>query len=133
MQHMASNRKQKEEEPPKLEQENKEEREEIVEDDDDNDEEEEEAEGWDDWEGDEGDSQLELLCLFCDSKYGSCDSLFQHCASTHYFDFHAIRKALSLDFYASFKLINYIRSQVSYHLKVFFFILFFFFFKFWLF
>ncbi|XP_061351154.1 probable protein arginine N-methyltransferase 3 isoform X2 [Gastrolobium bilobum] len=70
-------------------------------------------EDWDDWEGDEGDLQSEFLCLFCDSNYGSCGSLFEHCASVHHFDFHAFRKALNLDFYSSFKLINYIRSQVA--------------------
>ncbi|KAK4285325.1 hypothetical protein QN277_002036 [Acacia crassicarpa] len=73
-----------------------------------------EPEGWDDWNGDddEGGSGSDFLCLFCDSKYSSCDSLFEHCTKVHYFDFHRIRKALSLDFYGSFKLINYIRSQV---------------------
>lgn len=100
---MASNVEQKVKEPYQLEQENTE-----VEDED-----EEEPEGWDDWEEDKGDSQLELVCLFCDSKYSSCDSLFEHCASIHHFDFHALRKALNFNFYASFKLINYIRSQVS--------------------
>ncbi|XP_028782201.1 probable protein arginine N-methyltransferase 3 [Neltuma alba] len=77
-----------------------------------------ESEGWDDWNGDEdeggeGGSESDFLCLFCDSKYSSCDSLFEHCAKVHYFDFPCIRKALSLDFYGSFKLINYIRSQVA--------------------
>ncbi|XP_015947041.1 probable protein arginine N-methyltransferase 3 [Arachis duranensis] len=76
-------------------------------------EEEDGEEGWDDWEGDDGDPQSELLCLFCDSRYASCDSLFAHCASIHHFDFHATRNALTLDFYSSFKLINYIRSQVA--------------------
>ncbi|KAF7824750.1 putative protein arginine N-methyltransferase 3 [Senna tora] len=81
-------------------------------------EEEEEEENWDDWNGDdeegqEGSSELDFLCLFCDSKYSSCNPLFDHCAAVHHFDFHAIRKALSLDFYGTFKLINYIRSQVA--------------------
>ncbi|XP_054814524.1 probable protein arginine N-methyltransferase 3 [Prosopis cineraria] len=88
--------------------------EEIEEDDDDDG----EPEGWDDWNGDddeggEGGSGSDFLCLFCDSKYSSCDSLFEHCAKVHRFDFHRIRKDLSLDFYGSFKLINYIRSQVA--------------------
>ncbi|KAK7322617.1 hypothetical protein VNO77_26006 [Canavalia gladiata] len=102
---MAFNTKQKqeeEEEPYRMEEE---------EEDDDDDEEEEQV--WDDWEGDEGDPQSEFLCLFCDSHYGSCGSLFDHCASLHRFDFYAIRKTLNLDFYASFKLINFIRSQVA--------------------
>jgi protein arginine N-methyltransferase 3 len=75
------------------------------------DDDEEEQEVWDDWEGDEGDS--EFICLFCDSNYTSCTSLFQHCSSIHHFDFHTVTNSLHLDFYASFKLINYIRSQVT--------------------
>ncbi|XVE52324.1 hypothetical protein DITRI_Ditri02bG0113900 [Diplodiscus trichospermus] len=59
------------------------------------------------------DEESEFLCLFCDSKYGSCDALFEHCRLTHFFDFDGIRKELSLDFYGSFKLINYVRSQVA--------------------
>lgn len=81
-----------------------------VEDDDDDDEMEEEK--WDEWEGDEGGSDSQFVCLFCDSNYSSSSSLFQHCASDHHFDFHSVRNSLNLDFYASFKLINYIRSQV---------------------
>ncbi|KAE9584768.1 putative methyltransferase transcription factor C2H2 family [Lupinus albus] len=100
---MSSNVKQHEKEPHILkQQENKEEEEDEY-----------EEEGWDDWEGDEGESQSELVCLFCDSKFGSCDSLFVHCGSVHHFDFHGLRKSLCLNFYASFKLINYIRSQVA--------------------
>ncbi|CAJ2638768.1 unnamed protein product [Trifolium pratense] len=81
-----------------------------VEEDEDDDEEVEE-EVWDDWEGDEGDS--EFICLFCDSNFTSSTSLFQHCSSIHHFDFHAVTNSLQLDFYASFKLINYIRFQVA--------------------
>ncbi|GMI83307.1 protein arginine methyltransferase 3, ARABIDOPSIS THALIANA PROTEIN ARGININE METHYLTRANSFERASE 3 [Hibiscus trionum] len=64
-------------------------------------------------DGDENDEDLEFLCLFCDSKYGSCDALFDHCCLAHSFDFNGIRKELGLDFYGSFKLINYVRSQVA--------------------
>lgn len=78
------------------------------------DDESEEEEVWDDWEGeDEGERESEFVCLFCDSRYSSCGSLFDHCASLHRFDFHTIRTTLSLDFYASFKLINFIRSRVN--------------------
>lgn len=77
----------------------------------------EELQEWDDWNAEEeeesSDSDSELLCFFCDSKYTSCDELFDHCSCTHRFDFRAIRKALGLSFYSSFKLINYVRSQVS--------------------
>ncbi|XAR54470.1 Histone-arginine N-methyltransferase [Bertholletia excelsa] len=81
------------------------------------DEEEEEEEDWGDWNADEeegdNESDSELLCLFCDSKYNATEELFEHCKVTHYFDFHGIRKTLGLDFYACFKLINYVRSQVA--------------------
>ncbi|KAE8713842.1 putative protein arginine N-methyltransferase 3 [Hibiscus syriacus] len=64
-------------------------------------------------DGGDKDDDLEFLCLFCDSKYSSCDALFHHCRLTHFFDFNGIRKELGLDFYGSFKLINYVRSQVT--------------------
>ncbi|KAL3829819.1 hypothetical protein ACJIZ3_018621 [Penstemon smallii] len=82
-------------------------------------EEEVEDQNWDDWEAEEDDATEEqglnpqLLCLFCDSFYNSCSSLFKHCASAHSFDFHEIKKANKLDFYKCFKLINYIRTQVD--------------------
>ncbi|KAK9157376.1 hypothetical protein Scep_003950 [Stephania cephalantha] len=72
----------------------------------------EEVEGWDDWMSDEDETEPQLLCLFCDGNYNSVDSLFDHCASTHSFDFRNIRDSLGLDFYSCFKLINYVRSQV---------------------
>ncbi|KHN01970.1 Hypothetical protein glysoja_045965 [Glycine soja] len=78
--------------------------------------EEEEEHFWDDWEGEDEEGEQrdsEFVCLFCESRYSSCGSLFDHCASLHRFDFHAIRTTLSLDFYASFKLINFIRSLVA--------------------
>ncbi|KAG4989148.1 hypothetical protein JHK85_032131 [Glycine max] len=78
--------------------------------------EEEEEQFWDDWEGEDEEGEQrdsEFVCLFCESRYSSCGSLFDHCASLHRFDFHAIRTTLSLDFYASFKLINFIRSLVA--------------------
>lgn len=75
-------------------------------------EEELEDQNWDDWE----DKDPQMLCLFCDSPYGSCSSLFEHCASAHFFDFYGIKKAYNLDFYKCFKLINYVRSQVYTHI-----------------
>lgn len=74
---------------------------------------------WGDWEeaadkdDDEGGFESDFICLFCDSRFVSCDSLFEHCRLSHGFDFRGARKELKLDFYASFKLINYIRSQVG--------------------
>lgn len=81
------------------------------------DDEEDELQDWDDWEaeedgeGDDG-SDSDFLCLFCDSRYDSSDQLFDHCSSSHHFDFVRIRRSLGLDFYGCFKLINYVRSQV---------------------
>lgn len=83
------------------------------------DEEEEEDQNWDDWEAedeaaeDTSVSEPQLWCLFCDYCHSSCSSLFEHCASVHRFDFGEIKRALGLDFYQCFKLINYVRSQVS--------------------
>ncbi|KAL0717053.1 hypothetical protein Bca4012_066375 [Brassica carinata] len=72
---------------------------------------------WGDWEAgveEDGDgSESDFICLFCDFHYASCDSLLEHCRLSHGFDFHGVRKELNLDFYASFKLINYVRSQVA--------------------
>ncbi|KAF8403658.1 hypothetical protein HHK36_011762 [Tetracentron sinense] len=74
---------------------------------------EEQLEDWDDWNAEEEDSDPDFLCLFCDAKYSSSEALFEHCTSNHNFDFQSIRKTLGLDFYGSFKLINYVRSQVA--------------------
>ncbi|KAK2989873.1 hypothetical protein RJ640_015205 [Escallonia rubra] len=80
-------------------------------------EEQQQQQSWEDWEADEDEEEEEtesnVLCLFCDSVYGSSGALFEHCTSTHSFDFRRIRKTLALDFYASFKLINFVRSQVA--------------------
>lgn len=74
---------------------------------------------WGDWEagveedGDGDGSESDFLCLFCESHFVSCALLFEHCRVSHAFDFHGVRKELKLDFYSSFKLINFVRSQVS--------------------
>lgn len=75
--------------------------------------EEEEIEGWDDWQSDEDNSMPEYLCLFCSSRFDSTETLFNHCSSGHAFDFHSIVRNLRLDFYGSFKLLNYVRTQVA--------------------
>ncbi|KAK9060613.1 hypothetical protein SSX86_021319 [Deinandra increscens subsp. villosa] len=85
-------------------------------DDDDNGEEEEEEQNWEDWTADgeeDGDNDLELVCLFCDGKYNSSNLLFDHCQLSHNFDFGSIKTTMKLDFYGCFKLINYVRSQVA--------------------
>uniref|UniRef100_A0A2P2LE80 Arginine N-methyltransferase family protein n=1 Tax=Rhizophora mucronata TaxID=61149 RepID=A0A2P2LE80_RHIMU len=91
--------------------------------DDESEEDEEENGDWEDWRedddnGEKADNEEEseksrLLCLFCCSKYGSCDELFEHCRLFHKFDFQGLRKAFGLDFYGSLKLVNYVRSQVA--------------------
>ncbi|KMZ71585.1 protein arginine methyltransferase 3 [Zostera marina] len=68
---------------------------------------------WDDWDNGEDEESDLLLCLFCDSCFSSTQDLFKHCVSDHSFDFPEIRTKLGLDFYESFKLINYVRTQVS--------------------
>lgn len=77
-----------------------------------NDDEEQQVEAWDDWESDGDGSLSDYLCLFCDSRFDSTETLFGHCKSHHHFDFRAIVKDLGLEFYGSMKLINYVRSQV---------------------
>ncbi|KAF3434258.1 hypothetical protein FNV43_RR25361 [Rhamnella rubrinervis] len=78
------------------------------------DEEDDKLQDWDDWEDEEEDgSDSNFVCLFCDSRYSSSDALFDHCNSSHRFDFLHIKRSLGLDFYGCFKLINYVRSQVS--------------------
>ncbi|WVZ66451.1 hypothetical protein U9M48_015663 [Paspalum notatum var. saurae] len=76
-------------------------------------EEEEEEEGWDDWCSDGEDSGSGLLCLFCSSRFDAGNSLFEHCAAEHGFDFHRTVKELGLDFYGCIKLINFVRSKVA--------------------
>lgn len=73
---------------------------------------EEEGGGWDDLGSDGDDSEPEIKCLFCALSCRSAGDLFGHCSSVHSFDFHALRKLFGLDFYSSFKLINFIRAQV---------------------
>ncbi|CAD5181458.1 unnamed protein product [Musa acuminata subsp. malaccensis] len=77
-------------------------------------EDEEQMEEWDDWQSEEEEeSSSRCLCLFCCSRFGSAEILFDHCRSEHSFDFHHVVRELGLDFYGSFKLINYVRSRVA--------------------
>ena len=76
------------------------------------------VESWDDWNADEDDESAnasDFNCLFCDSSFLSSNSVFDHCAADHQFDFQGIRKCWSLDFYGSFKLINYVRQMVCHY------------------
>ncbi|GLJ50966.1 hypothetical protein SUGI_1085400 [Cryptomeria japonica] len=82
-------------------------------DDDDDEEEEDDAAGrWDDWD-DEEEESMQCLCLFCNQRLDSADAVFKHCCKDHAFDFSSLRKSLALNFYETFKLINYLRSQVA--------------------
>lgn len=85
------------------------------EDDDEDDVVNDDAGGWGDWNDDDGsdDSSQQYLCLFCNRRCDSSDAVFSHCTSDHAFDFPKLKKALALDFYGSFKLINYLRSEVA--------------------
>ena len=87
---------------------------------DEEEEDDDELQDWDDWQEEEDgdrdeeeDSGSDFVCLFCDCTFGQANAVFDHCVSSHHFDFRGIRQALSLDFYSSFKLINYVRSQVN--------------------
>lgn len=87
-------------------------------DDDDDDEDEvvnDDTGGWGDWNDDDGSDgcSQEYLCLFCNRRFASSDAVFSHCTSDHAFDFPNIKRSLALDFYGSFKLINYLRSEVA--------------------
>ncbi|OVA18526.1 Protein arginine N-methyltransferase [Macleaya cordata] len=74
---------------------------------------EQQLEDWEEWKSDEEFADPDFICLFCDGKYSSIESVFDHCSSNHSFDFQSIKKTLKLNFYDSFKLINYVRSQVA--------------------
>lgn len=72
-----------------------------------------EEQNWDDFVADDDEQfDFDMLCLFCASIYHSSDEVFNHCESTHGFDFRGLKNRFGLDFYGCFKLINYVRSQV---------------------
>ncbi|KAK3067381.1 hypothetical protein LTS18_001148, partial [Coniosporium uncinatum] len=65
---------------------------------------------WDDVEADQ--EELQFVNLFDDTRFSDVHALIQHCKQKHDFDFVAVQRSLDLDFYASMKLVNYIREQV---------------------
>lgn len=73
---------------------------------------EQQTEDWEEWKTDEEYGEEDFICLFCNGKFKSIESVFSHCSSDHSFDFQSIKKTLNLNFYDSFKLINYVRSEV---------------------
>ncbi|KAF9542657.1 hypothetical protein EC957_001791 [Mortierella hygrophila] len=69
--------------------------------------------GWDDWEDEDGMAAADPKCLFCTEIFPSAREVFDHCTKTHGFDFLRARHQLSLDFYQSIRLINYLRKQAQ--------------------
>ncbi|KAI8322119.1 S-adenosyl-L-methionine-dependent methyltransferase [Martensiomyces pterosporus] len=64
---------------------------------------------WDDWEDEEMNTPMK--CLFCTHTFQSPITLFRHVKQVHGFDFPKIRAKLSLDFYQSMRVVNYIRTM----------------------
>ncbi|KAI8999357.1 hypothetical protein BC832DRAFT_519131, partial [Gaertneriomyces semiglobifer] len=72
----------------------------------------EEEEEWGDWsEEDAGESQT--MCLFDETVYSNAEECVNHMRAAHAFDLCQIRQDRQLDFYASIRLVNYIRKQTS--------------------
>ncbi|KAI9091719.1 hypothetical protein DFS34DRAFT_564717, partial [Phlyctochytrium arcticum] len=67
---------------------------------------------WADWTDDDGTDDI-TMCLFDENVFPSALAAHDHMVSSHNFDLRSIRDSLHLDFYASIKLINYIRKQTS--------------------
>ncbi|XP_061078228.1 protein arginine N-methyltransferase 3 [Conger conger] len=56
------------------------------------------------------DSNLKVLCLFCDRWLNSVDDTLSHCKSEHEVDVASLLRIYKLDDYGYIKLINYIRT-----------------------
>ncbi|PWW70795.1 hypothetical protein C7212DRAFT_288077, partial [Tuber magnatum] len=69
-------------------------------------------EGWEDAEAD-NEEVSPIICLFCAGTFPSSESVFEHCAAVHEFEYKAVRRELGLDFYGCVKLVNYIRSEIA--------------------
>jgi len=67
---------------------------------------EDDFEGWPEKEG-------PGFCLFCNQAFNSVSAIFDHMKEKHNFDFLALCKSKSLNYYEKVKLINYIRSEVK--------------------
>jgi len=69
------------------------------------------SEGWEDLEEDT--EEVAIQCLLCDQKFAKVQTMVKdHCKASHNFDLLEVRQKLDLDFYATIKLVNYIRSEV---------------------
>lgn len=69
-------------------------------------------ESGEDWSGWEDEVGMTAVCFFCSSQFSTHEKVFEHMASTHDFDFVAIRKEMNLSFYQQIKMVNYIRRTV---------------------
>ncbi|KAI8815862.1 uncharacterized protein EV422DRAFT_610644 [Fimicolochytrium jonesii] len=69
-------------------------------------------EEWEDW-NEEDSTADSTMCLFDESVFPSAESAHEHMKAAHSFDLRAIREEHDLDFYASIRLINYIRHQTA--------------------
>ncbi|KAF8475696.1 S-adenosyl-L-methionine-dependent methyltransferase [Kalaharituber pfeilii] len=69
-------------------------------------------EGWE--SADQADQEDDSLaqCLLCPQIFPSATLVLEHCHEEHNFDLKNVRKKFDLDFYATIKLINYIRYRV---------------------
>jgi protein arginine N-methyltransferase 3 len=80
---------------------------------DDDDEQEGEWEEWGNGGGDDEDEEnTQTLCLFCEERLASPETVFKHCVEQHAFDFSKLRAASHLSLYDCLCLINFIRSRV---------------------
>lgn len=69
--------------------------------------------GWEDVEPDADVETLAVKCLICDEIFHDARVMLDHCRSEHSFDFLEIRRLHNLDFYATIRLVNCIRSAVK--------------------
>jgi len=67
-------------------------------------------EGWEDAEPDE--EETRFISLLDDEVFMDIHAMLNHCKQKYNFDFLEIRQRLSLDFYGSIQLVNFIRSQI---------------------
>ena len=67
--------------------------------------------GWQDRSPDE--ESISVQCLLCEHQFPTPILMLAHCASAHDFDFLAIAKEQSLDYYGVIRFVNYIRRNVQ--------------------
>eukprot|EP01122_Echinamoeba_exundans_P000154 TRINITY_DN10133_c0_g1_i1.p1 TRINITY_DN10133_c0_g1~~TRINITY_DN10133_c0_g1_i1.p1 ORF type:complete len:351 (-),score=43.99 TRINITY_DN10133_c0_g1_i1:538-1551(-) len=72
----------------------------------------EEEETWEDWIDEDADRQ-KMRCLFCEELSEGNQTCFDHMVQKHNFDLSRIRRDEKLDFYATVRLVNYIRRRTA--------------------